>query len=80
MLRKYVIIKGQPILFSTEIIHADVVSKVTDVESAGFFIITNGDKDKKINVMCLGESVSLAINSRPEIDEEIIKEFLTLKY
>jgi hypothetical protein len=79
MINKYVIIKGQPILFSDKIVHADVVKSVKDVESAGF-IITNNIPRQDMKIISLGASTSLAINSHPETDENIIRKFLTMEY
>ena len=77
MIKKYIITNGQPILFSAEINHADMINKVSNIESAGFFIITNDGEKSTDNVVCMGKSISLAVHSRPEIDQKIIKEFLS---
>lgn len=78
MIHKYVIIKGQPILFSAEIIHADIADKDLDIESAGFFVIVRDGKRRIWKVMCMGQSTSLGIHSRPVLDQKIIKTFLRL--
>jgi hypothetical protein len=78
MMQKYIIINGQPILFPAEIIHADMVDNILSVESAGFFVIVKDGKNRIWEVVCMGESTSLAIHSRPELDQQIIKTFLRL--
>lgn len=76
-LKKYIVIDGSPILFPTDLIHADVAGKNhTRVQSAGFFLIW--DSPKGLQVICSGESDSLAITSRPEIDQQLITKYLGL--
>ena len=58
MLKKYLITKGQPVLFPCELIHANMIGEKTEVESAGFFILTEDEKEHKRNVICLGESAN----------------------
>jgi hypothetical protein len=76
MIKKYVISNGFPVLFSTEFTHAHVADKIGTVESAGFFLIIYNKKKQPINIICMGESTSLHINSRPQIDAKIIRDFL----
>jgi hypothetical protein len=77
MFQKYIIVRGKPILFPTEILHADILGGLVKVDSAGFFAVLNQYGEPVI--VCFGESVSLAVGSRPEIDAKIILEFLHLK-
>lgn len=79
MVNKYVIVKGHPVLFSSELIHAEVVNNTGDLEGAGFFVIMRDAQTQKTKVICLGESTSLAVSSRPEIDQKIIGDFLKLE-
>ncbi|WP_316748772.1 hypothetical protein [Pedobacter gandavensis] len=79
MINKYVIVKGHPVLFSNELIHAEVVRNIEGLDGAGFFIIRKDHQVSKLNVVCLGESTSLCIKSRPEIDQVIIADFLNLE-
>ena len=76
---KYIIIKGYPVLFSSEMNHAFLADKAEDIEGAGFFTITKSKEKQKLEVVCLGESVSLSVRSRPEIDQKIIADFLKLE-
>ncbi|MBB6500988.1 hypothetical protein [Pedobacter cryoconitis] len=79
MIGKYVIINGSPVLFPDDILHADMVNCSQEVESAGFFAIFL-DQEKKIQrLTCMGESTSLLVSSRPEIDQKIISSFLGLE-
>lgn len=78
MIKKYVIIDGKPIIFPNEVIHSSVVPPVLVAESAGFFFILRGVSVDKPKVVCMGESTSLSISSRPQIDEKIIGQFLQL--
>lgn len=73
-LRKYIIVKGSPILFPSDLIHAEVAGKDNEVESAGFFVIVKDKKGKR--VVCIGESSSLSIASKPERDQQLIARYL----
>ncbi|WP_316839991.1 hypothetical protein [Pedobacter gandavensis] len=73
-LRKYIVVKGRPILFPTDLIHAEVAGKQNEVESAGFFVIIKDKKGKR--VVCIGESSSLSIASKPERDQKLIASYL----
>lgn len=77
-IKKYIIINGSPVLFPMEFIHADMVCSGAEVESAGFFVILNDTKRQQLKVKCMGESTSLSIKSRPEIDEILISKYLGL--
>lgn len=79
MLRKYIIIAGQPVLFSHEMQHTDVIGKIAGIESAGYFIISKNKEGEELRVTCLGDSLSLAVGSRPEIDQKIIAGFLKME-
>jgi hypothetical protein len=77
MFKKYIIVEGEPILFSRHILHKTVAGPLLNkVESAGFFILT---AEEETGVLCLGESDSLGVLSRPKLDQQIISEFLGLK-
>lgn len=73
-LRKYIVVNGSPILFPSDLIHAEVAGKLNEVESAGFFVIVKDKKGKR--VVCIGESSSLSISSKPEIDQKLIAHYL----
>lgn len=79
MIGKYIILNGNPILFPNDIIHSEMVNQVIGVESAGFFFILYDQKIQTQKVICMGESTSLSICSRPETDQKIIASFLQLK-
>lgn len=75
--KKYIVIDGNPILFPNTLIHSDVAgSNHHRVESAGFFQIWNSPKGPI--VICSGESDSLSVSSRPEIDQVLISKCLGL--
>ena len=84
---KYVIVKkdGQdievPIIFAELLDHRSVVPYDTVVVSAGFveiFAGTDGGYRQTpiIKVFCYGESKSLCVGSRMNIDEAVIDEYL----
>ena len=75
-LRKYIVVKGNPILFPSELIHAEVAGKQKEVDSAGFFVVVK-EKGRK-RVICIGESTSLSISSKPETDQQLIANYLGL--
>lgn len=76
-LKKYLVIDGNPVLFPCELIHADVAGANTQkVDSAGFFLIWKSHSGTRI--ICSGESDSLSIASRPEIDQQLISKYLCL--
>ena len=76
-LKKYIVIDGNPILFPTDLIHSDVASCNSGrVESAGFFVIWHAAAGS--TVICSGESDSLSVGSRPEIDQKLITAYLEL--
>ena len=77
-INKYIIINGKPILFSHDIIHANMLSEQAKVDSAGFFLIRKDRKSQQVKVVCTGESTSLSVSSRPEMDEQIILDYLGL--
>lgn len=78
-INKYIIINGSPVLFSPDFMHADIVCTNGNVESAGFFLIRKDESTENMKVICIGESTSLSISSRPEIDQKLIAKYLGLK-
>jgi len=73
--KKYIVIDGNPILFGSNLIHAEVAGeKRKSVESAGFVYLeyTEGN----LEVICMGESTSLKVASRGEIDASLIYNLL----
>lgn len=77
-INKYIIINGSPVLFAPDFIHADMVCANGNVESAGFFLIRKDEVSESLKVICIGESTSLSISSRPEIDQKLIASYLGL--
>jgi hypothetical protein len=77
-INKYIIINGSPVLFSQNIIHADMVSEQDNVDSAGFFLIRKDKGSQQLKVVCMGESTSLSVASRPEMDQQLILNYLGL--
>lgn len=77
-INKYIIINGTPVLFATDFIHSDMVCANGNVESAGFFLIRKDKATEKFKVICIGESTSLSVSSRPEIDQKLISNYLGL--
>lgn len=80
---KYIITDGGAILFPEEVVHKQVAygfkAMKLPIYSAGFVKI-DGEK-----IICFGESTSLDIKSKPEVDSIIIKETIfnrinTFKY
>lgn len=76
--KKYVIINGKPIVFDSDLLHADVVSGNTRIESAGF--VTFWENIDGVKIICSGESTSLSISSRPGLDEVLIAKYLSLNH
>lgn len=76
VVQKYIIVNDSPVLFSSDILHSDVVCGNKEVQSAGFFVLHISKVDRSIKVICFGASSSLLISSRPEIDQEIISNYL----
>lgn len=73
---KYVIIDGSAIVFSAAIQHKQMVGFAEICESAGFVSFSIGkdtDGYDTINATCYGESISLGIPSRGDIDSLIVK-------
>lgn len=77
-INKYIIINGSPILFAPDFIHKDIVGANGNVESAGFFLLRKDEATAQLKVICIGESTSLSISSRPEIDQKLISNYLGL--
>jgi len=71
---KYVIIEKngieQPLIFGECLNHADAVFGKDGIISAGFVQIYS--EDNQVKVCCFGESVSLKLKSRKEVDDAII--------
>jgi hypothetical protein len=68
--------KKIPIIFSSDIIHCDVMP---DAISAGFIIMKFDIHTSKFLVRCFGESVSLKINIG-EDDKELLEDYLNNKF
>ncbi len=71
---KYIMIDDIfPIVFHSSHVHKDVAFGIRSqpVTSAGFVIL-----DAEGNYHCYGESISLNIKSKPEMDSKIINRFL----
>jgi len=77
-INKYIIINGSPVLFAPDFIHKDMAGTNENVESAGFFLIRRDEATEQLTVICIGESTSLSIRSRPEIDQQLISNYLGL--
>ena len=79
---KYIIkeVRGVPvaIMFDPLISHCDIgtchESRGKTI-SAGFFSVTEED-NREIRVDCWGKSVTLKMDSRPDIDEPLLKKVL----
>lgn len=74
---KYIIVKDEfdndaPVMFTSSIIHSYIRARYCPLISAGFTkIYPNTQK-----VICYGESTSLGLESRGEIDAKIIHELI----
>lgn len=77
-INKYIIINGSPVLFTPDFIHSDMAGGNKNIESAGFFLIRKDAETNRLKVICLGESTSLDISSRPEVDQQLISNYLGL--
>lgn len=74
--KKYIIVGGQPVIFASNLIHADVANQYKEqVDSAGFLILEH--HADRVTVTCMGESSSLNISSKPHLDELLIEKFLS---
>ena len=78
---KYVIVDGSSIVFSAAIQHKDMVGYNKKCEGAGFVRFDIETEpiygDKIVVAKCYGKSVSLGIESRPEVDTRIVTRQLT---
>jgi len=75
MIKKYIIVNATPIIFDARLTHADVGdSYKAGIESAGMFILLL--RENQLKIQCFGESLSLEIKSRPQVDSEILQQFL----
>lgn len=78
---KYVIVEGCAIVFSAAIQHRDMVGYNQKCEGAGFVrfdtAIDPEYGDTIIVAKCYGRSISLGIESRPDIDSMIVTRQLT---
>jgi len=73
--KKYIIIAGSPVVFDSNLIHAEVAGENKKrVEAAGFVYLEYSSN--KLEVICMGESSSLKIASRGEIDASLIQQLL----
>jgi len=77
---KYIIADGRAIVFSSAIQHSDMARGFNFVEGAGF--VTFGSKQDEygetiITAHCYGESISLDIKSRGDIDSRIVTRQIT---
>ena len=68
--------KKIPIIFSSDIIHCDVMA---DAVSAGFLVVKFDIDTLKFKATCFGESLSLKIKIAND-DEEIIENYLNNKF
>lgn len=68
---KYVIVNGSAIVFSAAIKHSEIASK-EDVQGAGFVTFYSTDPDGEVKASAHGESFSLGVKSRGQIDSDII--------
>ena len=76
MCAKYIVHKGIPIVFPEGLTHAIVCRQLfhdVDVESAGFVQIIRRD-DGLIKIHCYGESCSLGVRSRGQIDSNLLRD------
>ncbi len=74
---KYIVNEEKkPIIFSTDIIHSEILTKGL---SAGFLILKYDLIYNKFIVTCYGESSSLKIK-KGENDESLIEDFLNNQY
>lgn len=70
---KYIVDKFYgPVIFANGLQHKDVAKQLnlTNIQSAGFVRTSLGE------IQCYGDSFTLNIKSRGEVDTELIKEFL----
>ncbi len=77
---KYVIVEGSAIVFSAAIQHKDMVGYNQKCDGAGFVSFSmKKDEwgDEIIQAHCHGESISLGIKSREDIDSRIITRQIT---
>lgn len=73
--KKYLIIAGSPVVFDSNLIHADIAGDNKKyVEAAGFVYLEY--LSNRLDVTCMGESSSLNIASRGEIDASLIAKLL----
>ena len=77
---KYIIVNGSAIVFSSAIQHSDMARGLGTVAGAGF--VTFGSKQDEygetiITAHCYGESISLEIKSRGDVDSKIVTRQIT---
>jgi hypothetical protein len=77
---KYIIVNGSAIVFSSAIQHSDMARGLGTVAGAGF--VTFGSKQDEygetiITAYCYGESISLDIKSRGDVDSKIVTRQIT---
>lgn len=73
IIMKYIITEKGPFVFSSNILHAEAATK-EKVIAAGFVAIKEDEVGKK--AICYGESCSLNIKSRLNVDSLIINKHL----
>jgi hypothetical protein len=72
---KYVIVDSSAIVFFEGIAHSEMVRHHQKCDGAGFVdfrIETNEYGEKKVQAVCYGESISLNIKSRGDMDSYIL--------
>jgi len=77
---KYVIVDGSAIVFSAAIQHKSMVGYEQKADGAGFvrFITTKNQwGGTEVVAECYGESISLGIPSRPELDSQLVTQQIT---
>ena len=81
---KYVIVDGCAIVFSGAIQHKDMVGYNEKAEGAGFVRFETAKDpeygDDIVVAKCYGKSISLGVESRPEIDSMILTRQITSSY
>jgi len=76
---KYVIVNGSAIVFSAAIKHSEITDK-ENCEAAGFVTFYSTDPDGVVKASAYGESFSLNIRSRGQVDSDIINRQILNSY
>jgi hypothetical protein len=77
---KYIVADGRAIVFSAAIQHSDMARGFGEVEGAGFVTFRTKEDEYGETIVtshCYGESISLGIKSRGEIDSKIVTRQIT---